>query len=394
MTGRWIDDGDPEFAFLVAAVADTVSERSPSDAVDTARLDWQYVHNLARRHGVVPLLDRYLDRMEEHDVPGAVRENVATAATEVGRINLQFAGVLHRLADSFEEAGVRAVPFKGPVLAEVAYGGLGLRQFTDLDFLVVREDIPAAVDLLNAFGYELETDLGPYSVPDLVDGGGRIRPPPDLALVDPETNVTVELRYTHDPDGALESGSLKVPALWRRRCTVPVAGRSCPALSPADRLVVLTTHGTKHIWRRLEWLADLAGVATRTDPDWETARALAADRQVCPEFDLGVVLVSTVFDVEIPDSVVRSARNRDVVCSTANAVLSRFVEQPMQMPSRVSHARLWARLRDEPVYRSVFTPVNVADYRFVTLPEPMWPLYRVLRPFRLGIKVITERGEW
>jgi Uncharacterised nucleotidyltransferase len=40
----------------------------------------------------------------------------------------------------FADEGVNVIPSKGPTLAALAYGDLGLREFDDLDLLIARPD--------------------------------------------------------------------------------------------------------------------------------------------------------------------------------------------------------------------------------------------------------------
>ena len=48
----------------------------------------------------------------------------------------------------FEENGVEYISFKGPVLSQLAYGDITLRQYVDLDILIKKEDLRKADNLL------------------------------------------------------------------------------------------------------------------------------------------------------------------------------------------------------------------------------------------------------
>ncbi len=60
---------------------------------------------------------------------------------------------LLKLLGLFDAHGVRAIPYKGPTLAAIAYGNLALREFDDLDVLVDEPDVPKAKELLVSMGY-------------------------------------------------------------------------------------------------------------------------------------------------------------------------------------------------------------------------------------------------
>ena len=365
-------------------------ESRPTTAVGsepTATLDWEYVCRIARRHGVVPSVARYLEQNDELEAPDGVCERLTGAAGQIHRQNLQYAGTLHRVLRVFDENGVRAIAFKGPTLAAVAYGDLGLRQFGDLDFLVLREDLPAGATALESIEFERETDLGPYSIAELVRGTRGVETSTELAFVDPRSNVEVELRFTQgDRHGG---GTIDVPALYRNRTDASVGGQSAPVLSPTDRLVVLSAHGGKHNWRRLEWIVDLAVAASVGDSDWQVANKRASARDTHREFLLGVLLVTQLFDLEVPAAVARELADDERVHAVGRTILSDFVADPLARRSIVGRHRLRATLRDDLVSRftSLATGPHVADYRYLPLAEPLWPFYRIVRPFRLGVKL-------
>src|SRR2546430_3203484 len=75
------------------------------------------------------------------------------------RRNLLMLWELLEILDLFTEQGIRALPYKGPVLAAIEYGNLAARTFCDLDILVRKEDATRARDLLVARGYVREHHL-------------------------------------------------------------------------------------------------------------------------------------------------------------------------------------------------------------------------------------------
>ena len=382
-----IADSGPELRLLIIAAADAIGVRPTIDSTPPDRNDWEYTCRIASRHGVIPSVARYLERNDDLEPPKHVREWLMTSAERIHRQNLQFAGTLHRVLRVFDENGVRAVAFKGPTLTAVAYGDLGLRQFGDLDFLVPRDDLPTAATALESIGFERETDLGPYSIADLVGGTRGVETSTELAFVDPQSNVEVELRFTQgDRHGG---GSIDVPSLYRNRTVASVGGKDAPVLSPTDRLVVLSAHGGKHNWRRLEWIVDFAAAAAVGEPDWHVANERAITRDTHREFLVGVLLVTQLFDVDVPASVTSELSDDERVLAVGRTILDDLVTDPLARRSIVGRHRLRAALRDDlvPRFTSLATGPHVADYRYLPLAEPLWPVYRIVRPFRLGVKL-------
>jgi Uncharacterised nucleotidyltransferase len=91
------------------------------------------------------------------------------AAAEAARRETQMRAMIYSHAldaatAALEDAGVPALPLKGVALAKSAHGSLALRATSDTDVLVSREDLDAAIDVLEGLGYERPTD------PAWVDG--------------------------------------------------------------------------------------------------------------------------------------------------------------------------------------------------------------------------------
>ncbi len=77
------------------------------------------------------------------------------SAVESARTLARAVGLARQMETEWvlETVGVPALPLKGTTLAQDAHGDLGLRSSSDIDVLVAREDLPAAVERLRSHGY-------------------------------------------------------------------------------------------------------------------------------------------------------------------------------------------------------------------------------------------------
>src|SRR4029078_5742382 len=91
--------------------------------------------------------------------PGA--SAITERARTVAARNLRLTAELLRLLAEFERQGISAIQIKGPVLAQLAFGNLGWRDFEDLDVLVRPKDIHKVMDLLGTMAYRPERVLLP-----------------------------------------------------------------------------------------------------------------------------------------------------------------------------------------------------------------------------------------
>ena len=108
---------------------------------------------LARRHSIVPLVYLQLERHASDLVPPQILSKLKQHYLENSARNTVLTAELCRLIDLFRDAGIEAIPYKGPVLALFAYGNIALRRFVDLDVIVKKSDVLKAREILLNEGY-------------------------------------------------------------------------------------------------------------------------------------------------------------------------------------------------------------------------------------------------
>src|SRR6185369_16314775 len=119
----------------------------------STNIDWQYLFLLARRHSIVPLVYLQLDRHAADLVPSEYLNELKKHYLENVARNAVLTAELCRLITCFADSGIDAIPYKGPVLALIAYGNIALRRFVDLDVIVKKSDVLKAREILLAEGY-------------------------------------------------------------------------------------------------------------------------------------------------------------------------------------------------------------------------------------------------
>lgn len=209
--------------------------------------EWEAALALLTRHGVAPYAFSLLSR---DGLLGAVPAPFAEGLRERHRDSqiehFRLLGECRRLAGLFCAGGIRAVPFKGAALFTTLYDRPGLRPMQDLDWLVRREDLPRAEDLLREAGYAL---------PGALDAGAARRLHFHLAFVRGGGGTRVELHWSLADEQAFPPERLE--AVW--------AGvRESPSdtflrLDEVTTLLQLCVHAFKHgslnpsIVRRRQW---------------------------------------------------------------------------------------------------------------------------------------------
>ncbi|MEF8780587.1 MAG: nucleotidyltransferase family protein [Haloferacaceae archaeon] len=381
---------------MEALIECTDPGKPPTKAGDCLRslptdgTDWERVVALGAAHGVTPLLSRRLGAAGDRDgddrwAPDAMVEKLRDRVRSSTMRTLKYADELLKIVRAFESAGIRSLPFKGPVLAAFSYGDVHLREFGDLDLLVHREDVPAAVDVLEGLDYAWKE-----STPR-VDDSALLGGPFTMPVVD-EYQLhrdwsTVELRWrVGDKDRPFHPD---FETLWERRSSVDVTGASVPALDPIDRLLVLAFHGTKHRWHLLKWIRDFAGTLERTRIAWGKLFQRARTNRLERKLLVGIALATSLWDVDVPKIAERNLRADGRARSLADAIESDLRAGRTTRPGTIERLRCSLEASDSvrESLRSVagYGPIHPSypEYRMLPLSGKWHPIYYLLRPVRL-----------
>src|SRR5271155_5533590 len=139
-------------------------------------LNWEYLLDEAAAHSLGPLLDRHLRAMASNNgissIPSSALERLKVASRANTVRCLFLTAELHKIVDLFRSEGLVSIPYKGPVLAEQAYGDLTLRDFDDLDIIIPQRDLAKANEALQGLGYKARFPwiVSPGTAPSLAPG--------------------------------------------------------------------------------------------------------------------------------------------------------------------------------------------------------------------------------
>lgn len=244
-------------------------------SVQSARSpDWERVDTIAATHELRPIVARQAQTLADPP-PASIHSRLQSVLHRNAERNLQHTAALFDVMATVEDERVRAIPYKGPTLSYRAYGDTSLRQFADLDFLVLPRDVPTAVDILTANDYSLQTYLPPSRTAAEIVQGKNVLRYQEFVFEHDRSDITVELRW--DLRGTTTPPRLSVQSLWNRRQSLAWGGIELPVLDPVDCLLVLADHGTRHHWPRLSWVADVAAYLDTVAPDTAALVDRAAD---------------------------------------------------------------------------------------------------------------------
>jgi hypothetical protein len=361
---------------------------SPASSNEAA-IDPAEFLRLAEHHGVLPLVARNLLDRERCMLPSDFVHLLRTSFEENVRRSLWFASELVRIADHFQLRGLRAVPYKGPVLAESAYGDVALRRFSDLDLLIAPVEFGRAKEALGELGYRPSAQMSPAVERYWLREGY------ERSFDSTAGKYLVELQWRVLP--RLYAVDLRTEELLARCGRTSLGGRDVACLSPEDSLLVLCLHAAKHLWMRLIWVCDIAETVRTQAVDWRLFLSRARDLGILRIVGVSFWLVRRLLDFELPPTAQEFADEDSEVPALGELLATRLARSAVYDFESTEYFRWIWRLRERRgdrlryLWRLVWTP-GAGDLNAVRLPEALIPLYRGVRLARLAMKVPSLAG--
>ena len=120
---------------------------------------WDYLVAAASYHGLLPLLHKHLHARAADLTPVSVLSALKLQSVANTQNVLHLVGKQLKLYRRLKENGIAVAIFKGPVLSQMAYGDMSLRQAGDIDVLISRRDFDRTRQVLETLGYQMTPSL-------------------------------------------------------------------------------------------------------------------------------------------------------------------------------------------------------------------------------------------
>jgi putative nucleotidyltransferase-like protein len=314
----------PEWTLLLQCA----SSHAMQQAQPHPSLDWPLLLRLANRHGVLGILVHRLQTCTTIEIPPFVLDQLADHRRSYAAFTLQLTAELSRILDAFRSRTVDLLLTKGPALSVRCYADPAVRQYSDLDLVVRHSDIRRATEFMIGLGYQPKIPL------DAIAAG---KTPGEYNFTKPGTPLLIEFhtertfRYHPRP--------LPIETLFARSTSVIFDGRTVPALSLEDELILISIHGAKHFWERLLWITDVAALAQHPAVDWDRVNSAAQGVRADRILNLGLYLAGDLLSVPLPSArhaAISADRALPHLAAEVAARLSSAEPQPLSLFDRAA----------------------------------------------------------
>ena len=158
--------------------------------------EWdEVVRNLIER-GVGPLFYSKLSMLSNNTlIPDESKAKLKQSYYRTLSRGMVLLDVFRKVADAFTVNGIRVVALKGVHLAEWLYKDIGLRQFSDIDLLVSKEDGERCLKILSELGFVQSGDEVSHMI---AEKSGLIHYPA-MVLQDVSVEIHIDLHHRQEP---------------------------------------------------------------------------------------------------------------------------------------------------------------------------------------------------
>lgn len=289
-----------EYKLLLLCARTRITEEIEREIITLIKqnIDWDYLLRIAANHRLTSLLYWQLNSVTPDSVPPEILKWLKTHFNGNVHKNLLFMGELQRILSIFGFHEIKAIPYKGPVLAIQAYGNLAFREFGDLDIFIDRKDVFKVKEILSTLGYEPKLKLSKKRELKY------LKFQREYQFKNKKTGISLEIQWNladislsfpNEPIFTMDQINTKL---------IEFNNKKLPVFSYEDLLIILSLHTVTHLWSKLSWICDIAELVKNSEKlDWnkviDKSHYLAVERIVY----LNLSLVNELFDVKLPKDI-------------------------------------------------------------------------------------------
>jgi len=313
-----------EFQLVLAACRWAYAGDS-GDAVRNlvARADWARFVHTCQRHRVQGLVWKAMSDLQV-DAPAAVQVALSEDARAIAEQGLRAAHESNRLRAAFDQARMPLLFLKGLALAMLAYRTPFTKMSSDIDVLVLTQDIARAAAILREHGYRLSL---PASDSQLL----QWRRLSKESVWVHENGLVLELHHRVADQPQLLAG---LNATSPGQLVEIAPGIELPTFADDELFAYLCVHGASSAWFRLKWITDFAAFLHGRSPKaiealYERSQHLGSARAAAQ----ALLLTERLYALPLDDGLRRRLRRSPASRWLARAALGDLLSgEPTERP--------------------------------------------------------------
>lgn len=244
-------------------------------------IDWQKFEDCVDKNRIDPLVADGLKQFPQDVIKQyPVLEKIYSSHNSYAIFSMRQMQNLVMIMKAFEEADIRAISVKGPILGIALYGNPALRYSRDLDLLVSEDMLDKACEQLEKLGFKEvitvfnKTPLRRRKLEEKDE---------EMHRVYEKESIVIELhwRLSFRVDESFDT-------LWENRNIKTVLGQKINCLGEYDNITYLICHAAGHGYSRLRWLLDIYELQKNKKISWDAIYEKAKKQNI------GALVIETV----------------------------------------------------------------------------------------------------
>lgn len=352
--------------------------------------NWDDFINLSYSHGVFPLV---YDSLKKHKniFSNDLYLKIKSINMGIVKHNMLMTSELINILKIFDKNMIEVIPFKGPVLSQLAYNNIISRQYVDLDIFIKEKDLEKAYEVLKSNEFISTLDK------QFINNQLFLKKNSDIEFVN-KKNVSIELHWKLFRNQFLSN--INSAEIYKYINTIYINKNRIRIFQNEILLVYLCMHGSKHNWERIEWILDIDKLIKNSAYiNWELVYSLSKRYSCTKMLNLGLLLSKMIFDTDIPNSLTENIK-KDIYKKRISYVLNEMSNININVNKSEFHKNLEAfkfsySLNDnlyEKVYflKRILFELSHSDVNYLNLDKKFYFFYYLIKPFRLFGKYIIK----
>ncbi len=301
--------------------------------------DLQSLIELAHSHGVLPLVHKTVKHLAQQEEATGSQTHISRKHLSelkkhylyIAQKNIQMSAELLRIMALFHHNGIKAIAFKGPTLAQLAYGDITQRQFSDLDILVSEKQLFKAAQLITREAYT------PMDSIEYLKNSAKLKIEKNYEFYGIKNDIKVEIHWQLINSSFIKK--FKDYDLFSTQQELKINGTSLPVLPSNILLIYLCNHGASHMWERLEWIVDIDRLLKQESSNLilNEVIALASTLQSKTPLLLGLALAQKLLHTTLPSDI-SDKLSTDHITVLVDAVLETY-QNETRTEDHTSHTK-------------------------------------------------------
>lgn len=338
--------------------------------------NWTAVVELAVQHKLLPTLYAAIaekcPNSIDPDVLSYLRKHLHVSAV----VNLQRLAEMTVAINVLQECDIPVIAFKGLTLSRF-YSNFAMRESGDIDLLVPKYKIIAAIQALHSIGYKRKDE----NYAENLNGNCEVVfTKAEAAEIDLHWTLSAPYFFPFDD-----------PSIWTRASKACVADHLIPVLSNEDLLLYLAIHGARSCWFSLHWILDVANIVEHGDLDWATLQRRAEEQHATRVLSVALLLAKKLCGSGPPCFHLIDDISEKLTSEIWEYILSGQYDIAATVKGALFHMRIMTAPRDRLRYllcRGLIP--NQTDNANSRLPWQTKKILYITRPLRIMGKAIRS----